>query len=336
MTRPPFVRRRSFLALTAVAVLGGSAATLLGSSLPADAQANAGASRLGPVRIGFQKSGTVQISLKTKQTLEKLFKARGGSVEWLEFPAGLPMVEALNAGAIDIAYVGEAPPIFAQAANGSTARYVAYDPYGPQAEGILVQKDSKIRRLADLRGKRIGVQKGSSAHYLTIKALQSAGLSLKDVEPVYLAPADARSAFNQGSIDAWVIWDPFNAATTAQNDVRVLRTSEGLVTNRDFYLATRSFARENPDVIKELRKQTQVVSRWANRNDDQVVAFFSPLLRIDASVLNVVTRRRDFSFVPFTPKVVQEQQEIADQFFRLKLIPRAIKVSDAVDRQFLR
>jgi sulfonate transport system substrate-binding protein len=88
-----------------------------------------------------------------------------------------------------------------------------------------------------------------------------------------------------------VIWDPFNAATSAQNDLRVLRTSEGLVSNRDFYLANKSFAQENPDVIKGLCKETQMVSRWANRNNKKVVSFFSPLLKIDASVLKVVVNR---------------------------------------------
>ncbi|KEF42753.1 MAG: sulfonate ABC transporter substrate-binding protein [Cyanobium sp. CACIAM 14] len=287
------------------------------------------------VRIGHQKFDPLTL-VKFRADLEAKLKPLGVTeVKWTEFPSGPPILEALNVGSIDIGRTGDTPPVVAQAA-GVPFVYVGTSEPKARSSAILVKKNSPIRTLADLKGKKIAFGKSTSAHYLTIKALQSVGLSLTDVEPVYLAPADARSAFNQGSVDAWVIWDPFNAATAAQTDVRVLRTSEGLVTNRDFYLATRSFARENPEVIRALRKETQLVSNWANRNDDQVVGFFAPLLKIDASVLNVVTRRRDFSFIPFTPKVVAEQQELADQFFKLKLIPRPIKVSDAVDKQFLR
>jgi sulfonate transport system substrate-binding protein len=128
------------------------------------------------LRIGFQKSATVLFSLKGKGTLETVFQSEGGTVTWSEFPAGLPMVEALNAGAIDVAYVGEAPPVFAQAAKGSTVRYIAYDPYGVEAEGIVVQKDSPVQTVADLKGKKLVVQKGANAHYLAVKAIESAGL----------------------------------------------------------------------------------------------------------------------------------------------------------------
>jgi sulfonate transport system substrate-binding protein len=170
----------------------------------------------------------------------------------------------------------------------------------PDGEGIVVQNDSKIKKLSDLRGKKIAVQSGNP------------------LPEARRCPRCLQPGFSRCLGD----WDPFNAATSAQSDVRVLRTSEGLVNNRDFYLANKGFAQENPDVIKGLRKQTQVVSRWANRNEEKVVSFFSPLLKIDASVLKVVVNRRDFSYIPFTPKVVEEQQELADQFFKLKLIPK--------------
>lgn len=287
------------------------------------------------LRIGHQKFDPLTL-VKFRSDLETRLKPLGVTeVRWVEFPSGPPIMEALNVGSIDIGRSGDTPPVVAQAA-GVPFVYVGTSEPKSRSSAILVKKNSTIRTLADLKGKKIAFGKSTSAHYLTIKLLQSAGLSLKDIEPVYLAPADARSAFNQGSVDAWVIWDPFNAATAAQSDVRVLRTSEGLVTNRDFYLASRSFAHDNPDVIKALRKETQIVSRWANRNDDKVVGFFSPLLKIEPAVLNVVTRRRDFSFISINREVVAEQQELADQFFRLKLIPRPIRVIDAVDQQFMK
>ena len=142
-------------------MVGCSGSALLGLSLLPGVVAAAGGNLAGPVRIGFQKAGTVLVSLKTKGILEKQLQLKGATIQWSEFPAGLPMVEALNAGAIDIAYVGEAPPVFAQAANDSVTRYVAYDPFGPDGEGIVVQNDSKIKKLSELRGKKIAVQSGN-------------------------------------------------------------------------------------------------------------------------------------------------------------------------------
>lgn len=325
----PLVRRR-FLALSASVVLGGSTAALIATGLLPGVQPARGNSQFGQVRIGFQKSGTVQISLKTKQTLEKLLKARGGSVEWLEFPAGLPMVEALNAGAIDIAYVGEAPPIFAQAANGSTTRYVAYDPYGPEAEGILVPKDSKIRRLADLKGKKIGVQKGSNAHYLTVKALQSVKLKPSDVTIAFLKPSDGRAAFVRGDIDAWVVWDPFLAAAEASANARLLASAKGLAPNLGYYLSREPFIKAQPAtlrlVLNEIRKEAALVSR----NPAETAKFLAPQLGLPAPVILRAEKRRKHGALPITPAIIDKQQDVADTFRSLGLIPRAIKVKDAV------
>ncbi len=319
------------------AVLLSSSAAYVGASLLALSQPRpvlAGSKSI-VLRIGHQKFDPLTL-VKFRGDLEAKLKPLGVTdVKWVEFPSGPPILEALNVGSIDIGRTGDTPPVVAQAA-GVPFVYIGTSQPKDKSSAILVKKSSTIRSLADLRGMKIALGKSTSAHYLTLKLLQSAGLGLQDVDVVYLAPADARAVFHQGSVDAWVIWDPFNASSAAQPDVRVLRSSEGLVTNRDFYLANRTFAQENPEVIKAVRKEAQVVSRWANRNDDAVVSFFSPLLKIEPSILSVVTHRRDFSFIPLTPKVVAEQQDIADLFYKLKLIPRPIKVVDAVDRQFLR
>ena len=142
---------------------------------------------------------------------------------WTEFPSGPPLLEALNVGAIDFGNTGEAPPIFAQAA-GAPIQYVAYEPPAPKGEAILVPKDSKLNSVADLKGKKVALNKGSNVHYLLVKALEKAGVKYSEIEPVFLAPADARAAFERGAVDAWVIWDPFQAAaeaaTGAQNPGR--------------------------------------------------------------------------------------------------------------------
>jgi sulfonate transport system substrate-binding protein len=282
------------------------------------------------VRIGFQKSATVLFSLKGKSTLENALKPAGGSVTWNEFPAGLPMVEALNAGAIDIAYVGEAPPVFAQAATGSTVRYIAYDPYGVEAEGIVVQKDSPIKSLAELKGKKLAVQKGSNAHYLAVKALESVGLQITDVEFVFLKPSDARAAFEQNNVDAWSVWDPFLAAVEVDAQARLLTSAKGLAPNRGYYLASQAFIDKYPEALKLILQELKTESAYAKQNPAEIAKFLSPALGVSAEILEKAERRRDYDILPLTDEVITKQQEIADTFAKLQLIPKSIQVKEAV------
>lgn len=330
MTQPSHLLRRRFAALTAGAVVGCSSSALLGLSLLPGVVSAAGGNLAGPVRIGFQKAGTVLVSLKTKGILEKQLQPKGATIQWSEFPAGLPMVEALNAGAIDIAYVGEAPPVFAQAANDSVTRYVAYDPFGPDGEGIVVQKDSKIKKLSDLRGKKIAVQKGSNTHYLLIKALASGKLLPSDVEILFLKPADARAAFERKDVDAWSIWDPYLAAAEALPNARLLSSAKGLAPNRGYYLASANFIKNRPDALKAVLGTIKKEAAVVESNPSGTAAFLAPSLGLDKKVLEVAERRRKHDALPLTTKVIEKQQDIADTFSELKLIPRPITVKAAV------
>ena len=198
------------------------------------------------VRIGFQKYGKL-VLLKSKGTLEEKLKAAGYRVVWTEFPSGPPLLEALNVGAIDFGNAGEAPPIFAQAAGAPLIQYVAYEPPAPQGEAILVPKDSPLKSVADLRGKKVALNKGSNVHYLLVKALEKAGVKYSEIQPVFLAPADARAAFERGAVDAWVIWDPFLAAAEAATGARTLSDGTGIVSNYQFYFSSKKFLESNSE-----------------------------------------------------------------------------------------
>src|ERR1700728_5050335 len=151
------------------------------------------------VNIGFQKYGNL-ILLKGRGGLESKLAPLGFRVEWREFPSGPPLLEALNAGAIDFGQTGETPPIFAQAA-GVPLVYAGYEPPVPQGEAILVPKDSSLKTLTDLKGKKIALTKGANVHFLLVRALEKADLKYSEIEPIYLAPADGRAAFERGAVD---------------------------------------------------------------------------------------------------------------------------------------
>src|ERR1700675_2414508 len=171
---------------------------------------------LSLVRIGYQKYGSLNV-VKAQGTFDRERAQRGIKIQWTQFPAGPHLLEGMNVGSIDIGPSGEAPPIFAQAA-GTPFVYLGSQPPYPSGEAILVPKDSPIKTVADLKGKRIALNKGSNVHYLLLKALEKAGLKYQEVQTAFLQPADARAAFDGGKVDAWVIWDPFLTVAQAATD----------------------------------------------------------------------------------------------------------------------
>jgi sulfonate transport system substrate-binding protein len=282
------------------------------------------------VRLGYQKYGTL-VLLKDTGKLESRLKPLGYSVNWTEFPGGPQLLEALNVGGIDFGTTGEAPPIFAQAA-GAPLLYVGYEPPAPKGEAILVPKNSPIMTVADLKGKRIALNKGSNVHYLLVKALEKAGLAYTDIQPSYLAPADARAAFEQGSVDAWVIWDPYLAAASAVTGARTLADGTDLVANHQFFLAEQKFTEANAEVVDAILATLGEIDEWARGNSKAAAEQLSPTVGIPAPILEIALSRQGYGVRPITDEVVAEQQKIADTFQQLNLIPKPITVADAVRR----
>jgi len=280
------------------------------------------------LRIGFQKSASQLTLLKAQGSVEKRFSAQGLEVKWIEFPAGPQLLEGLNVGAIDFGYVGEAPPIFAQAADANFV-YVGYEAPSPEAEAIIIPKDSSIKSVTDLKGKKVALNKGSNVHYLLVKLLEKNGLKYSDIQPVFIPPADARAAFERGSVDAWVIWDPFAAAAEKQIGARVLANGKGVVNNYSFFLAEREFATKRPEVIKQLFEELQKLGQWINKNHKEAATQVAPLQGLDAAVVEQTLHHYSNDVRPITDAVLSEQQKLGDTFFDLKLIPKAIKVKDA-------
>jgi sulfonate transport system substrate-binding protein len=318
-TQQRSARRRTLGLLTTLTI----AAAGLGVSNFATAQSKQ------VLRIGYQKAASTLVLLKAHGALEKRLQAQGVEVKWAEFTAGPQLLEALNVGSVDFGYVGEAPPVFAQAA-GADFVYTAYEIPTPNAEGLLVQKDSPIKSVAELKGKKIAFNKGSDVHWLVVALLKKAGLNYSDIQPVYLAPADARAAFEKGAIDAWAIWDPFQAAAEKQIGARRLATGVGAVSHHQFFLSARPFAEKNAAVLKVLLEEITKEGQWIRANTKEAATQLAPIQGLDTDVIEVSLKRYEHIFRPIDAKVLEEQQRIADAFFELKLIPKKLSVKDAV------
>jgi sulfonate transport system substrate-binding protein len=314
MQENTMIARRSILAL-APAFAAGS---LLASGRRAQAADMT-------IHVGFQKYGTLLL-LKAAGTLDAALAPLGFSVRWSEFLAGPPLMEALNAGAIDFGIVGETPPVFAQAA-GTPFVYVAADPPAVHGEGIVVPPGSTAKTVADLRGKHLLTTKGANANYLLVAALQKAGISLKDVQISYLAPPDAFAAFRDGNVDAWCCWDPLFAAAELTGG-RLLVDADGLAPNHQFFLARRDFATKNPQVVHTTVAAVAATEKQVQADTDAAAIKLGPATGIPVPVLKKALARTAYGVGPITSAILANQQMIADTFFGLGLIPRKITVTD--------
>jgi sulfonate transport system substrate-binding protein len=309
------ISRRTLFATSAAAVVAGFARMPARAETPAE------------IRIGYQKNGILVVA-RQQAALEKRFAAIGTTITWLDFPSGPPLLEAMNAGSIDFGQVGDTPPIFAQAANARIV-YVAGQPI-TNGQGILVKPASAIRSLADLKGKRIGFTKGSSAHNVVIMALEKAGLQYSDITPVYLAPPDGAAAFARDSIDAWSVWDPYFAVGEVRGGGRVLVNANEISKTNSFYLANRDFAAKAPQTVSAVIDVLAKTADWAETHRDDVGRVMAEVTGVDVDIQTIAARRSSFAIGKVTDDIVATQQAVADRFFRLGLIPRPVTVREAV------
>ena len=317
------LNRRQLLAsaasLTTATAVTGAAALFGGATAWAQ-----GAPRT--LRIGYQK-GWLSL-LRGRGTLEKRLAPLGVNVTWTEFNAGPVQLEALNVGSIDFGDVGEAPPIFAQAA-GAPLVYAAATVPRPRLEAVIVPKDSPIKTVADLKGKRIAFNKGSNVQYFLVKLLEKNGLKYSDVTPIFLPPPDARAAFEKGAVDAWIIWDPFLAAAQKTLEARHLVDASGIVNNRQYYFTSRDFSTKNPDVLKIAIEEINGIDTWISNNKPAAAAELSTVLGLDKSITELFVSRAAYGTKAVTSDILAEQQAVADTFFELKLIPKKLNLLHA-------
>jgi sulfonate transport system substrate-binding protein len=281
------------------------------------------------VRIGYQKSGAFLL-MKNEGSLEKSLGPLGYRVEWKEFPSGPPLLEALNAGSLDVGHSGDAPLIFAQAA-GIAFEYIGATSPAPESAGIVVPNASTIQAVSGLRGKRVAFAKGSSSHFLLARALAEAALSFNDIKPVYLQPSEARAALQSGSVDAWAIWDPYYAAAEVDGEARVLRNGEGLSAHREFYFARKDFLAAHPEMVAPLLAALRETGERALKDPAATAKFLAAKLGVgEAVMLKSELRKPRYGAEPMSPESIGEQQQVADTFFQLGLVPKAIHTGDAV------
>lgn len=319
-TPSPFLRRR--------VLLQAGAGALAAAAVPILSWAQDSATPARTLRIGYQKFNTLNI-LKGTGQLEKALAASGVTVEWREFLGGSQLAEALAANAIDFGHASDGIGVFQQASGKGLVYVAAESPY-PGGVGFLVPRDSPIRTVSDLKGKRVVTGRGYNTQYVLIKALQAHGLRYDDIEPVYIVTAsDSVAAYQSGSVAALGLWDPFLAGAQIATDSRLLFDGTGLSGNRTYHFAQAGYARANQATLRTVFAELKKTNQWAQGNPKAVVELLSPQLKVEPKVLALATERRQYGVVALTPEIAREQQGLADAFAELKLIPKPIEVKDA-------
>jgi sulfonate transport system substrate-binding protein len=267
--------------------------------------------------------------VRQRHTVEDVFAALGIDIKWIDFQFGPPLLEAISVGSVDFGYVGDSPPIFAQAA-GARIRYVAAVKQEGDTQAIIVPHDSPIKTLADLKGRRIAFGKGSSAHNLLIAALEKTGLSWSDITPTPLTPADATAAFVRGSVDAWSIWDPYLALAELKENARVIVSDKDIHHPNSFYIAGSDFVEVYPAVVAQLNGVFASEGIWAGDHREGVAKAQAEATGVDLAAIRRFVNRSNYRVVPLDAEVITSQQAVADRFARLLLVPKLVNVSDIV------
>jgi len=283
------------------------------------------------LRIGYQKGSISLLLAKEHGLLEKRFPDT--TVQWIEFPAGPQMLEAMNVNALDVGSTGDIAPLFAQAA-GADLVYIGSEPPKPQAETILVKADSPLKGIADLKGKKVAFQRGSSSHNLILRALNKTGLSYQDIQAMNLPPSNARAAFEQGSVDAWAIWEPYASLALSQGNVRVLANGEGLNLSGPVYTARRSYAQDNGAFVHALLDELTAAEALTRSQREDTLKVMKKYMGLpDGVIASYLDNRPPSPISPIDANIIAAQQMTADLFYQNKLLPKPLDVGSAVWRE---
>ena len=287
----------------------------------------AGETKTAPVRIGFQKFGILWL-LRASGALDRAWREKRRTIDWLEFSSGPSLVEAIRAGAVDVGVVGEMPPVVGQAEYVPLV-YLAAEPPAPEAEAIVVAPGSSIERVAELHGRRIAVTRGTNAHFLVVRALEEAGLPPGAVDLLFAAPEEGERLLKGGAVDAWAIWDPLLADIEHRGAARVLRDGLQLASNRTFYVGSRPFVEASAELVEQFLAEVTKLGAMARSNADAVLALLGDSLPFSREALARALARGRFGPRAFDGEVARAQQEVADRSLRAQVLGRAVSVSEA-------
>ena len=287
------------------------------------------AADLQPLLVANQKS-TIKVLLEVSGELKDV----PYEIQFSEFPAAAPLGEALNAGAVDIGALGDAPYVFALGAGAPLRVVSIVHAEGRYTTAILAPKDSPLNNASDLKGKRIVTTRGSIGHFLAIKALRSVGLSTADVQFIYLLPSESRILLDNGSADAWSTWDPYTTISTTQSQAKVLVSGDTLLTNHLYFAATRQAIESKRPQLDDFVARVDRAYRWTNSHPEEYAAAQAKVTGLPLAVHLAVAKGTHMQPVVIDDTVISGLQTTADIYQQEGILTQHIDVSQGFDKSF--
>ncbi|GMK38861.1 sulfonate ABC transporter substrate-binding protein [Paenibacillus sp. CCS19] len=287
------------------------------------------------VKIGVQGKGGLFGKAQEEKWFEDAFGELGAKVEWVEFQSGPPMIEAMASNHLDFAGMGNMPPVSAQAA-GIDFKIISQMLDGKNNVAIIVPTDSDIKSIADLKGKKVAVTKGSNAYNFLYRVLDKAGLTKSDIEEIQLQPDETQPSFEGGKVDAWAVWDPYISLNTLSGKARVLADgeSEGVL-SPSFQLVRSDFAKQYPDLVTLYLKTFEKTRQWEAGNQDEAFQRYADERSIPVELIKGIQSRSTMINIPVSDETIADQQKTADFQLELGTIRKQINVADVFDNQYI-
>ncbi|MBR0897744.1 ABC transporter substrate-binding protein [Bradyrhizobium tropiciagri] len=311
---PTFTRRTAAALITAVITLSTSAA-----AFAADAVV---------LRVGDQKGGN-----RSLLEISGLAKDLPYKIEWSEFPAAAPILEAINAGALDVGYTGDLSFLTVYA-SGAPIKAIGGTRSDARTQAILVRGDSPIKTAADLKGKRLAGTRGGWGQFLINATLEKAGSKIEDATFAPLGPVDAKIALLAGSIDAWAVWEPYISYARLKDNARVVADGEGLTPTITFIVASDNAIATKRAAVQDLVQRLNKARLWSLDHVAEYARSTAELTKLPEDVLLVAYTAQKTSPIAIDEAVVKEVQAASDRATRYGILGKTLDVSKAVDPSF--
>ncbi|ANE47126.1 hypothetical protein SY83_13615 [Paenibacillus swuensis] len=328
------------LVLAFVLVLTGCGNNNTSSSVAADADSKVSEDTSSnkpkekiTVNIGYQGVGLLNLQ-QEKGWLEEAFAKAGAEVKWSEFPSGPPHFEAIAADRLDFGLVGNGPVIAGQA-GGVQFKEIAVLSDGKRGDSIIVHGDSGIKRISDLKGKKVAVAKGSSAYTFVYRAAVKDGLKPSDIDLIQLQPDEAQAAFASKAVDAWAIWEPYVSIAQQQGAVLLANGKQLDLASPSFAIVRTEFAKEHPELVKLFLSEYKKGLDWQQEHLDEAVELYAGLKKIEPALMKSIIEKQNPIVEPVSDAYLKAQQETADLLFDTGGIKKKIDVKEVVDNTFV-
>ncbi|MBS7812054.1 ABC transporter substrate-binding protein [Roseococcus pinisoli] len=303
---------------------------LIGATALAAAPAIARAQAPRTLRVGNQRGG-----LRSLLEVSRVAGDLPYRIEWSEFPAAQPLLEALNANAIDLGSMGDLN-FFSVYSSGAPIKAIAATRSDGASQNIVVRGDSPIRTVADLRGKRIAAARGGWTHYSLLAILQREGIPFSDVRFAWLLPAEAALAFRTGEVDAWSVWEPYTSLEVLNFGSRVLTDARGLVPSASLLAVHNDALTQRREQLQDFVRRNARAWAWAQDNRQEYARFTASIIRQPVPVIERAYGVNQTRAVPIDDALVREFQVAVDQAQAWGVVPQRVNVAEAVDQSFTR